>query len=332
MGVDVTVRGAAAPANLYWGALIDATMYGFAMPSVANLSSISAFETVTAKKVSVVHWGSSWKNSDGSVNNFNPTYWDNARSRNIIPWFSWHPQQSGLGATQPAYTLAAIARGDWDSYITTWATAAKNWGYPFFLRFMHEMNGTWYPWGIGANGNSRADFVPAWKHVHDIFTAVGASNVTWVWCPNNSATINLVDLYPGDPYTDWVATDCYYDLHGTSKSVVYQTTYDEIFTYCAADKPCLIGETGAFDGTNGAAHITEMLGAFGPGTSMPQVRCVLYFDQTDGSKTWPFDSPPSPNTTKRDAFRTGISDAKYLTSDDTGYSALPKLTKVPVPS
>lgn len=318
--------------SLYWGALVDASMYGYAQPSVGNMASIAAYEAVAGKKLSVVHWGSSWKNIDGSTNNFNPTYWNNARNRSIIPWFSWHPQQSGQGATQPAYTLAAITRGDWDSYITTWATAAKSWGYPFFLRFMHEPNGNWYPWGINANGNVRADYVPAWQHVHDIFTSVGANNVTWVWCMNNSATVNLTGLYPGDPYVDWVAFDAYYDLHGTTKAAVYQSTYDEIYTLCSATKPCLIGETGAFDGTNGAAHLSEMTSAFGPGTSMPNVRCLLYYNMTDDTKTWPIDSPPSPNTQKRDAWRAGVGQVKYLTSDNNGYLALPQGGKVPVPS
>ncbi len=37
--------------------------------------------------------------------------------------------------------------------------------------------------GLGVNGDQPGEFVAAWRHVHDIFTSVGATNATWVWCP-----------------------------------------------------------------------------------------------------------------------------------------------------
>ena len=46
------------------------------------------------------------------------------------------------------------------------------------------MNGNWFAWMEGVNGNQPGEYVAAWRHVHDIFTAVGATNVSWVWCPN----------------------------------------------------------------------------------------------------------------------------------------------------
>ena len=51
---------------------------------------------------------------------------------------------------------------------------AADWGHwPFFLRFDWEMNGFWFPWNEGVNGNKPGEFVAAWRHVHDIFTEVG---------------------------------------------------------------------------------------------------------------------------------------------------------------
>ena len=86
-----------------------------------------------------------------------------------------------------------------------WATAAKAWGHPFFLRFDHEMNGNWqFPWAELLNGNKPGDYVKAWRHVHDMFTSLGATNVSWVWCPNVSggSTRPMAQLYPGDAYVD----------------------------------------------------------------------------------------------------------------------------------
>ena len=58
------------------------------------------------------------------------------------------------------------------------------------------MNGSWFPWSEGVNGNRAGEYVAAWRHVHDIFTAVGATNVTWVWCPNVDYNNNLAGARP----------------------------------------------------------------------------------------------------------------------------------------
>ena len=42
-----------------------------------------------------------------------------------------------------------------------------------------EMNGTWEPYSPGVNGNTAADFVAMWRHLHDLADQAGATNVTW---------------------------------------------------------------------------------------------------------------------------------------------------------
>src|SRR5439155_22787595 len=112
---------------------------------------------------------------------------------------------------QPNWTLGRIISGTHDAYIQQWATAARNWGHPFFLRIYDEMNGTWYPWSEAVNSNQPGQFVQAWRHIHDIFTEVGATNVSWVWCPNTEydGSLSLNSLYPGDAFVNWVAIDSY---------------------------------------------------------------------------------------------------------------------------
>ena len=105
-----------------------------------------------------------------------------------------------------------MIEGHHDAYIREFAEAAKAWGHPFFLRFNWEMNGNWFPWSEGVNGNQPGEYVAAWRHVHDIFTQVGATNATWVWCPNvdpASKLHDLASLYPGDAYVDWTGLDGY---------------------------------------------------------------------------------------------------------------------------
>jgi len=105
------------------------------------------------------------------------------RQHGSIPLVTWEPGDGEVlnKANQPAYSLKNIINGNFDSYITQWARLAKAWGNPFFLRFAHEMNGNWYPWSEGVNGNATGDYAKAWRHVHDIFVREGVTNATWVW-------------------------------------------------------------------------------------------------------------------------------------------------------
>ncbi|MEZ4654399.1 MAG: hypothetical protein R3E12_12610 [Candidatus Eisenbacteria bacterium] len=43
--------------------------------------------------------------------------------------------------------LAAIADGTLDDYFRQWATDARDYADPVFLRFGFEMNGDWFSWG-----------------------------------------------------------------------------------------------------------------------------------------------------------------------------------------
>ena len=104
-----------------------------------------------------------------------------AGARAEITWEPWYPP--GGSAPQPAYSLRRIAAGGLDGYIKSWATSAAAYGKPLFLRFAHEMNGHSYPWTPAKGGGSPADYVNAYRHIHDVFVAAGATNVSWVWSP-----------------------------------------------------------------------------------------------------------------------------------------------------
>jgi hypothetical protein len=140
------------------------------------------------------------------------------RSRGAVPLITWEPWAWGGGLAQPAYALDRIAAGDFDAYITQWGQALASWGQPVQLRFAHEMNGNWYPWAEGVNGNQPGDYVQAWRHVHDVVAATGASNVDWVWSPNVPyfGSTDLAGLFPGAGYVNVVALDGY--NWGTSAS------------------------------------------------------------------------------------------------------------------
>ena len=60
-------------------------------------------------------------------------------------------------------SLAAIAAGHYDTYLTSYAEAVRSYRDPVILGFGHEMNGNWYSWGY--RHPPAPAFVAAWRHI-----------------------------------------------------------------------------------------------------------------------------------------------------------------------
>ncbi len=297
---------------VYAGALAAGAQYG-RTDSFANVpANATSFESSIGKSIAIAHFGSSFKNADGNFN-YGPTATELSaiRNRGTIPLWSWHPQQSsgGNNPNQPDFKLTALTAGDYDTYIADVATRLKNWGHPLFLRFMHEMNASWYPWGILANGNARADFVPAWRHVRGIFDSVGANNVTWFWCPNANNSAALTSLWPGAAYADWAGFDFYpRNVGGSTFAGWVGPTYNEIIGMVESNIPLMIGEWGVED-TESTTYITNVLSGILSG-QYPRIRAHLYYNRDDGSDTDALDNPVG-TSAKLTAYKTGIADARF---------------------
>ena len=152
------------------------------------MSAVTKFEQMAGKSMSLIQFSSPFANCSGpscSFYEFPREQMENIRDARLDPVL-----QLGLAVdfrptiNEPNFQLSDVIAGTYDSYIREFAEAAKAWGHPFFLRFNWEMNGDWFAWAEGVNGNKSGEYVAAWRHVHDIFTSVGATNATWVWCPN----------------------------------------------------------------------------------------------------------------------------------------------------
>ncbi len=264
---------------LYWGAYIDGVPW--------DLARLDAFEARARKSVSLVHWGQPWWR-EGRYQPFYPNDFERVRRRGALPLLDWGSWDYSTGSDQPAFALAAITRGDHDAFIRAWAAGARDWGHPLFLRFDWEMNGWWqFPWSERLNGNRPGEYVAAWRHVHDLFAQVGATNVTWVWCPNaiNVSTTPLTGLYPGDDYVDWVAMDGYnwgndYGNVWQSFAEVFGPTYGAL-RQLAPTKPIMIAETGCQErGGDKAAWIRDALSVQLP-ACFPAVKAVAWFNWDD---------------------------------------------------
>lgn len=211
---------------------------------------------------------------------------DAIANRGATPVISWEPEDYTQEPNpQPNYNYASIISGTYDSYIHQFARDAKAWKKHVYLKFAAEMNIDVYPWGVGntGSGNTSAQFVTMWRHVHDIFTAEGTANVIWVWCPNVIITPSapFPDVYPGDNYVDWVGLDGY--NWGTLR--IGWQTFPEVFgdSYNAlialTSKPIIICEVASNEsGGNKAQWITQSFLTDIP-TKFPLIRAVIWFDE-----------------------------------------------------
>jgi len=111
------------------------------------------------------------------------------------------------------------------------------------------MNGNWYTWSGVLNGSSGAKYIAAWRHIHDLFVASGATNVVWTWCPNNASVPNetwndAMNYYPGDTYVDWACYDGY--NWRTTNNQSWQTV-QQVFgglypALVSTGKPIMVGD------------------------------------------------------------------------------------------
>jgi hypothetical protein len=293
------------------------------------MTAVTRFEEMTHKSASLIQFFQPFANcssSPCSFYSFPTTPLENVRQHGAIPVLSWSSQSIPSSLNEPNFQLSDVIEGRYDTYIRSFATAAKNWGHPFFLRFDWEMNGNWFPWSEGVNGNKSGEFVAAWRHVHDIFTSVGATNATWVWCPNvdwNNNVQSLASMYPGDAYVDWTGLDGY--NWGTNPAQpggwktfdqIYRSTYRYIVESIAPSKPLMIGEVASSEyGGSKATWIREML------TKVPaeyrKIRALLWFDKFDSSMDWPIETSSGATA----AFAEGIQSPAYASDTFSGLGA-----------
>jgi mannan endo-1,4-beta-mannosidase len=316
LAVLLLVPGAAAakkrpPASLYWGAQIGDQMTGEAAPW--DMTPVHRFEQIAGKGLSLIEFSAPFAEcGDGGcvMTRFPGAPLDNVRRYGAIPVFSWNSTASPPSLDQPDFSLGALLSGRYDGYIREFATKARDWGHPFFLRFDWEMNGFWFPWSEGVNGNTPGQFVAAWRHVHDVFTSVGAHNVTWVWCPNvdhfNSLT-PLGRLYPGPEYVDWTALDGFNwgQRRGSpgwqSFNQVFHRTYRRIVRKVAPGKPLMLAEVASSDrGGSKPAWIKDMLAKVRH--KYRKIRAVIWYDVDDRGTNWPIERSKKEGR----AFRKGI--------------------------
>ncbi len=271
------------------------------------MDQLKAMEAWQGKRHAVVNlftdWCSRTKTMDNLFKQQLPAIWANGN----VPMVTWEPFLCTASAT-PADVLVRTGRGEYDTYLQAWAERLRLYvagpdGQPgngddrrVYIRFAHEMNGNWYPWSIGLNGNTGAHYQEAWRRTRAIFLAKGLDqrSVQWVWAVNNvdSPNARAEDAYPGDAQVDWVAIDGY--NWGASQSWSSWQPPQQVFGPMAqrlralTTRPLALTETAATTATTGGVNvalksqwITDLMNY----TTATNVRMLVWFNE-DKETDW----------------------------------------------
>ncbi len=195
-----------------------------------------------------------------------------------LMFFNWEPTDT---AGKPM-AWAALAAGVHDADIDALAARLKSMP-AVLLSFSHEPE-----LDFGTHG-STADFVAAFRHVHDRLVADGASNVRYVWDLEGLTDPvwlgRYASLWPGSSYVDWVAWDpynwasCRPGRSWQSFSEAVSPFYNWLVGHGYGSKPFMLAEYGSVEQSgdpNGKASWFDGIPA--ALKTLPNLRALVYFD------------------------------------------------------
>jgi hypothetical protein len=206
----------------------------------------------------------------------------------VVPW-------SQVAAAQPGSSLYA--------QIVSWADRLRDYGYPVYFTYNHE------PEAAANNGyGTAADYIAAWRHIHDIFVAQGATNVRFMWIMTDWAfRVASGDAryawkwYPGDAYVDGIAADAYNWSNCRYSNGAWQSLATAIsgFMKFGAQHPSIpmwLTEFGSVENHSDSSAKANWLAAAATMLQQPayaQIAGVAYFDESQSSFPncdWPVES------------------------------------------
>jgi mannan endo-1,4-beta-mannosidase len=260
--------------------------------AVGALGAVRDFADVAGRKPDLVGYYVGWHTPFAAA--AAQTTW----SYGALYYMAWEP----FGTT-----VADIAAGDSNRYISEFAQAVKAANVPIAISFGHEMNGNWYPWG--STDASPASFVAAWRLIHALFVGAGATNVIWIWNPNviSASPVPLQPYYPGNSYVDWIGLTGYFPMTGaTTFTELFGPTMTEIRQFTG--KPFIIVETAVQSGpeevtctrnlVRGVLHRSDVLG-------------LVWFEYDKGGVDWTLaDRPPVRTTVAQEIAKLNIVDVR----------------------
>ncbi len=277
----------------------------------------------------------------------------NIVERGATPMITFMPYQE---AAPEANVLEAIIEGKHDDYLQRWISGFQTWqsSYPedkkprIALRFAHEFNGIWYPWGDKPDA-----LVAAWRYVHRLFETAGVNDsIDWVWCANNVDVDSYNDItryYPGADVVDWLAIDGY--NFGSNYTFTRWKSFDETFSLIYVEmvknfpgKPIMLAEVSSAEphdlpnkdkgqdgndedaGESKDAWIKDMMVRIK--SSYPAIKSVIWFN-TNKELNWALNMQ---GNTGLNAFNEAVRDEYFASSMESSkvINKLPSILGTPV--
>lgn len=261
-------------------------------------SSLANFESRVEKPVNsqtlFVHWGNENQFPPASIT----TPLKNSGKTLII---FWNPMDyTALSLNQPRFSLDNIMAGNWDSYITSFASSARAYGGPVIIIPFEEMNGNWSPWSGSLNGNTPAKVAAAYRYVRTKFGNV--PNVKFGIALNSNSVpdtaANALELYyPGNDYVDYIGIDGFnFGSPWLSFSQIFDAPLAKLKGF---GKPIYIFSMGTAEGSQKPAWITDALTVQIP--KHPEIVGWVWFNEAKEQNWLVWSSPAS-----LDAFRAAV--------------------------
>ena len=294
--VDVTVSASLrwtgppaipGPGHAYLGAWVQPPG-AQAVPAGADrmeleLQSLPALNASLGRPLSIVHVFQSW--SDPEPN----SVLRRVLATGAVPMIDWKCGDSD----------ANVIAGIDDALITGFADQLVALGAPVLLRWFWEPN-----FDTSSSPTERrcldpagqalgpAGYVAAFRHIHDLFTAAGATNVAFVWSVGSEGTDqDMVDYYPGSQYVDWIAVDGYERSVGPTGPPLVDMLRRWYSSFYSFGLPMMISETGAV-----AAAQRSLLSQIGDKlpSLYPRIKAVVYLDSDPVDGTHGYQLSPDP--------------------------------------
>lgn len=240
-----------------------------------GIEPIRQLEQALGRELDIVHWFMSWDHA------WDPNLVQTASQNGQLPMISWEPHHQ---------SVRAIAAGDYDDYLRSWARGVKAHSGKVYLRPFPEMNGDWVPWNGDPDG-----MVLAWQRMASVFEQEGAENVRWVWSPNETDEPRTQEnkmerYYPGSEYVDILAVDGY--NWGNTRPWSEWRSFDEVFAQPyerlseLGSQPIWIAELASTEeGGNKQRWVQEMFAS----DAFPRLEALVWFNE-DKESDWRIES------------------------------------------
>jgi hypothetical protein len=192
---------------------------------------------------------------------------------------------------------ADVARGVYDADLRRQARGIASLRQPVFVTFDHEAD---QPSRTAVG--TPAEYVAAWRHVHDVFATAGARNAVWVWVmlgwPPSFPT--AARMWPGNRFVDWISWDAYDDAGcrvGAVDPAQRQSFAQVALPFLTwlrqsgraagidVSKPLMVSETGTVDPAGRTAWFAGMRATL---RTHPAIKAVTLWDHAGSSSDCDF--------------------------------------------